>query len=358
MIREIRVKHPTNRSGKADQEGTSLPTHASDRILTHCLNHIFTPLTCDSGDSPPTRRSRQPDYQGAVGKTRCHVSRSKSLRKVEKARSRGPIHFLWKGRAFREPQFSAAGRPSSNHRLLLHRRLHAVGYQRILELTWEAIVKGILAILFPILVTWVSLHWRSIPNVPAHQAEYWLAIGGIFFTSLVVAISAPRLFVFGYRQLQRWRHPPTLRITPHGGRSAAVEIHYSGVPTTWEARIRILEVVGNTFNPHPPNPNPLLRQSYFEKDGQSHRAMNFVDGDTASIVLAEMKYSHYLSSHRETWVAVPNADDERDTRVSGDTTIELNLNTKPIQKKLSIKRCFRVSRPASDTMECLEVPCS
>jgi hypothetical protein len=96
---------------------------------------------------------------------------------------------------------------------------------------------------------------------------------------------------------------------------------------------------------------------YFEKDGQSYRALKFMDGDIASIVLAEMKYSHYLSSQRETWVAVPNADDEHDTRVDGDTTIELNLNTKPIQKKLSIKRCFRVSRLGNNTMECLEVRC-
>jgi hypothetical protein len=225
-------------------------------------------------------------------------------------------------------------------------------HQRILELTWEAIIKGVLAIIFPIAVTWMSQHWRSMPSAPVHPAEYWLATLGIFFASLAIAISVPRVLFSGYKRLQRWWHPPSLQIVAHGGKRAAVEIQYSGIPTTWEARIRILEVAS-----YGPNPNPLLRQCYFEKDGQSYRAIEFTDGDVASIVLGEMKYSHFLSDQRETWLEIPNADNEHGTRVNGDTTIELNLNTKPIQKKLSIKRCFKVFRSKANAMECLEVPC-
>jgi hypothetical protein len=35
------------------------------------------------------------------------VHSAREVAQIEKARSRGPIHFLWKGRSFRESQFSS-----------------------------------------------------------------------------------------------------------------------------------------------------------------------------------------------------------------------------------------------------------
>jgi hypothetical protein len=227
--------------------------------------------------------------------------------------------------------------------------------RRLFTLTWEGAYRWLIGLALSSIVTWLS--HRKMPSAVAHPAEYWFLAGGVFFGSLVGFLSFAQFIAWLFRQLRTLWHPPRLIITAHGGRNASVELQYFGVPTMWEARIRILEMTGNTFNPNPPNPNPLLRQCYLEKGGESHRAMKLMDGDVVSIVLAEMKYSHYLSSHRETWVAVPNADDERDTRVSGDTTIELNLTTNPIQKKLAIKKCFKVSRSLANAMECLEVLC-
>jgi hypothetical protein len=195
--------------------------------------------------------------------------------------------------------------------------------------------------------------WNSRRFMPhtINPTDYWFPVA-VFFGTLAVLTTLVQIATWGFSKFRVWRHPPSLRITPHGGKCAAVEIQYSGLPVTWEARLRIAEVAGTRYTPKPANLDPLLRQCNFEKDGQSYRTLKFTDGDIASIVLADRRYGNY-----QTWVAVPNADDEYGTRVDGNTTIELNLSTKPVQKKFSIKRCFMVSRSAGDAMECTEAPC-
>jgi hypothetical protein len=226
-------------------------------------------------------------------------------------------------------------------------------YRRAGAFLWQQGLIYFYCLALSFFIPWLVAKWRATPSGAFHPTEL-LATGAILFASLAGGLSLAKAATLGVRRIKRWHNPISLALTAHGGKVAAVEVQYSGIPTTWEARMRILKVAGTVFNQNPRNPDPLLRQCFFEKDGIQYRALPLMDGDTASIVLAEIKYSHYLSSSHETWVAVPNADD---ARVSGNTTIELNLSTKPIQKKLSIKRCFKVSRIGNDTMECTEAPC-
>jgi hypothetical protein len=228
-------------------------------------------------------------------------------------------------------------------------------YRRLFTLTWEGAYRWLLGLALGAILAWLSQ--RRMPSAIAHPAAYWFLSGGVFFGSFVAFLLLAQGTAWSIRKVRAMCNPPKLTITAHGGNKAAVEVQHGGVPAVWQARIRILKVSGNTFNPDTSSPNPRLRQCYFEKDGETYRDLRLTDGEVASVVLAEMKYSHYLSSHRETWVAILNADDERDTRVSGDTTVELSFGTKPTQKKLAVKRCFIVKRLASDVMECVDVPC-
>lgn len=104
--------------------------------------------------------------------------------------------------------------------------------------------------------------------------------------------------------------------------------------------------------------DPRLRPSYLLKDGNSKRTLQLSEGEIASIELAHIRWSHPLSSHRETWVSVPNPDDEHDTRIGSEAVIEVNFTTKPVVASLSIRKCFKVGRTANDVMTCVEVPCS
>jgi hypothetical protein len=228
-------------------------------------------------------------------------------------------------------------------------------YQRLFTLTWETTFKwliGLIGLSLAALVTRLSQH--KMPSAITHPAEYWLGVISMFFGSLAgifviltAAVRAPIAF-------RRWRHPPHLNLVALGGRCATVEVWHSGNPAIWEARMRITKFSGNVFNPNPANPDPLLHRCYFKKDGELHKELRLTDGETASIVLAERKRSGPHSRLREIWTEVPNADNERGTRLLGDTIIEIIFNTKPTQKNFQIKRCFQVSYK-SGVMECLEV---
>jgi hypothetical protein len=193
--------------------------------------------------------------------------------------------------------------------------------------------------------------WGSRKFIPHRigPADYWLPIA-VFFGSLAVVVTLTQFARAIIGRIRMWRHPPSLTIMPHGGTSATVEITHFGLPTVWEARIRILDAGGQ------PNPDPRLRQCYLLKDGQCKRALRLEKGEIASIELAAIRWSHPLSTHRITWVSVPNPDDEHDTRIGNDSVIEANFTTNPVIQKLAVRKCFKVSRTGDDVMTCVEVP--
>ena len=188
------------------------------------------------------------------------------------------------------------------------------------------------------------------PNALVHPAEYWFFSGSVFFGSIAGFLSFAKVTRWGITQIRRWHHPPSLRVIAQGGKCAAVEIHHSGEPAIWESYIRILKVLSDS-----PNPNPLLRQCYLRKGGRGSRSLLLVDGESASIVLANIHWDS-ARSFRQTYVTVPNADDDYSTPVSGGAIIEVNFNTHPPIRKYSVKKCFQVDR-TDNIMECTEVPC-
>lgn len=215
-------------------------------------------------------------------------------------------------------------------------------HKEVFDVIWKEGLKYLLAPLFALISTLLVRWLRHMSD--ALTINNLLIAGSIFCVSLAGILSIAKLAVWGIKLLIRWLHPPTLRITAHGGRCAALEIQHSGIVTTWEARMRIL-------------PNSLSRRCLFEKDGRPQQSLPFTDGDIATIILAEIKRDHYTNPRREIWTSIPNPDEEFDTRVDSGARVEVNLYTKPRQKRFAITKCFEITN-RSDILSCTEVACN
>jgi len=171
--------------------------------------------------------------------------------------------------------------------------------------------------------------WKSRQLIPhtIGPTDYWLPIA-VFIGTLAILTTLIQIATWSWIKFRRWRYPPSLRVVAQGGKSAAIEIHHSGEPTVWEARTRILKLPKKS-----PNPDPLLRQCYLRKDGKAARSLLLRDGESASITLGIIRWSHPLSSRPETWMAAVHADNnEHGTRVSSPYVTEVTLDTLPRQK--------------------------
>lgn len=214
-------------------------------------------------------------------------------------------------------------------------------YRRLFTLTWEAAYQWVVVLFLATLITWLSQH--KMPSTVAHPAEYWLQTSTIFLGTLVMGLAITKIGLSAAGNIRKWRHPPSLEVAARGGRSAAVEIRHSGESAIWEAHIRILKNLQDQ-----PNRNPFRTLSFLQKDGKRARSMLLIEGEYATIILANIHWVDY-----QTYVAVPNAECDA-TRVHGGAVIELEVSTIPPNKKYSQTRCFKVEQ-ANNHMECVEV---
>lgn len=222
-------------------------------------------------------------------------------------------------------------------------------YKRLFTLTWEGAYQWLVVLALGLIVAWLSQ--RKMPSAIAHPAEYWLFTGSVLFGSIACFLSFAKLTGWGTGEIRRWCHPHSLRLIACGGQTAAVEVEHSGSPATWEARLRILRIADNHTNP-----DPILRQCFLRKDGNGYRSLLLKDGESASIILAHIRWSHPLSSGRSTWVEIQNAENDG-VSVDADVVVEVNVTAKPPMGK-AIKRCFQIARAGTNIMQCSDAPCS
>ncbi len=195
--------------------------------------------------------------------------------------------------------------------------------------------------------------WRTQGRLPALGVNPIGAIAAsctIFFGTLFLVSGARKLTASTIPRIKKWHNPPVVLFASQtSNRYAAIELIHYGESITWEAYMRVVEVLGGETIE-----NPFTRQCILQKDGKALRSVLLRHGERADWVIANA--SRY-GGYRGPTMTLQDANSQYSgTSVpSSGVILELELRAVPEWKKGKIRRYFKLSSRYPEIIELTEV---
>jgi len=193
---------------------------------------------------------------------------------------------------------------------------------------------------------------KKVAHMPSnwYAPQYWVSAGAWLFGTLAIAAILATVARKTISWLKRWMRPHSIELRIESGRVGALTLIHHGEVATWRAEGRIMRTLDGS-----PNEDPLLFQCYFLRDKKIANSMSLKEGESATIILANIGRSEWRSG---SWLQIRCGDYGNNTTVTdAGVVMEVNIRSDPASKRAAVCKEFEIKRSINrpDLIEVIEL---